>query len=403
MNGLLVVLNAGSSSVKFSVFEPKLGDLRPIAKGQIEGIITDPHFVAKDASGAILVERGWEAVAADEAHGKAFEALGEWLREYTAGTKLLAVGHRVVLGGPKYAASVLIDDTVLADLEALVPLMPLHQPHNLKPIRAITTKRPELPQIACFDTAFHHGHPEVADRFALPDELYQAGVRRYGFHGLSYEYIARRLEELAPEIAEGRVVVAHLGSGASLCAIKNGKSLDTTMGFSALDGLPMGTRCGRLDPGVLLYLIREKRMGLDAIENLLYKESGLLGISGISNDLRDLLESPDPRAAEAIDYFVYRIGQELGAMAATLGGLDALVFTAGIGENAPEIRRRVCRDAAWLGIELDVEANQTGRQRISRAGTRPSAWVIPTDEERMIALHTLRLVEPADAALTRSM
>ena len=222
--------------------------------------------------------------------------------------------------------------------------------------------------------------------------LYQEGVRRYGFHGLSYEYIAQRIEELAPEIAEGRVVVAHLGSGASLCAIKNGKSLDTTMGFSALDGLPMGTRCGRLDPGVLLYLMREKRMSLDAIENLLYKESGLLGISGISNDLRDLLQSQEPRAIEAIDYFVYRIGQELGAMAAALGGLDALVFTAGIGENAPEIRRRVCRDAAWLGIELDEEANQTGRQRISRAATRPSVWVIPTDEERMIALHTLRVL-----------
>ncbi len=371
MNGLLVVLNAGSSSVKFSVFEPADGDLRPIAKGQIEGIVTDPHFVAKEASGRILVQTGWEPVAAEEAHGQAFEALGEWLREYTAGTKLLAVGHRVVLGGPKYAASIVIDEAVLADLEALVPLMPLHQPHNLKPIRAIATKRPELPQTACFDTACHRGHPAVADRFGLPDELYQDGVRRYGFHGLSYEYIAGRLEALAHEIAEGRVVVAHLGSGASLCAIEAGQSLDTTMGFSALDGLPMGTRCGRLDPGVLLYLMREKQMDLDAIEDLLYKRSGLLGISGISNDLRDLLASPEPRASEAIDYFVYRIGQELGAMAAALGGMDALVFTAGIGENSPEIRHRVCRNAAWLGIELDDEANEAGRQRISRPGSQP--------------------------------
>jgi acetate kinase len=403
MNSLVVVLNAGSSSVKFSVFEPADGDLNPIAKGQIEGIITAPRFVAKDAGGTMLKETGWDPVSADEAHGKAFEALGEWLREYTAGTKLTAVGHRVVLGGPKYSTSVLINETVLADLEALVSLMPLHQPHNLKPIHAIATRRPELPQIACFDTAFHRGHPSVADRFGLPDELYQNGVRRYGFHGLSYEYIARRLKEVAPEIAEGRVVVAHLGSGASLCAINAGKSVDTTMGFSALDGLPMGTRCGRLDPGVLLYLMREKRMDLDAIENLLYKESGLLGISGISNDLRDLLASPEHRASEAIDYFVYRIGQELGAMAAALGGFDALVFTAGIGENSPEIRRRVCLDAAWLGIELDEESNRKGRQRISRAGSRPSAWVVPTDEERMIALHTLWLVAPADAVINRPM
>ncbi|MGH8507287.1 MAG: acetate/propionate family kinase [Gammaproteobacteria bacterium] len=403
MKGLVVVLNTGSSSVKFSVYKPADGDLEPIAKGQIEAIISAPHFLAEDVSGTVLAESEWEAVPADEAHGKAFEALGEWLREYTAGTKLWAVGHRVVLGGPKYDASVLINETVLTDLEALVPLMPLHQPHNLKPIRAIATRRPGLPQIACFDTAFHRGHPSVADRFGLPYELYQEGVRRYGFHGLSYEYIAKQLKEVAPEVAEGRVVIAHLGSGASMCAIKGGKSFDTTMGFSALDGLPMGTRCGRLDPGVLLYLMREKRMNLDAIERLLYKESGLLGISGISNDLRDLLASSEPRAAEAIDYFVYRIGQELGALAAALGGLDALVFTAGIGERSAEIRRRVCRDAAWLGVELDDEANETGRERISHPGTRPSAWVIPTDEERMIALHTLRLVALADTTTVQQI
>jgi len=309
----------------------------------------------------------------------------------------------VAHGGPKFPEPVVIDAGVLGDLESLIPLVPLHQPHNLQPIRAIMKRRPELPQVACFDTAFHRGHPRVADRFGLPDELYQSGVRRYGFHGLSYEYIARRLREVAPTIADGRVVIAHLGSGASMCALKNGKSVETTMGFSALDGLPMGTRCGSLDPGVLLYLMREKGMDADALEALLYKDSGLLGISGISNDLRDLLKSQEPRAIEAIDYFVYRIGQELGALAATLGGLDALIFTAGIGENSPEIRRRVCQDAAWLGIELDKDANEAGRQCISRPGISPSVWVIPTDEERMIALHTRRLVTPPDAGITQDI
>lgn len=392
MSDLIAVLNAGSSSLKFSVFEPANTDLRLAAKGQIEGITTAPRFIAKDAEGAVLAEAQWEADPAGDGHGQAFEFLRAWFRQQAAGAKLMAVGHRVAHGGPAYAAPVLINEAVLEALEALVPLVPLHQPHNLKLIRAIAKAQPDLPQVACFDTAFHRGHPQVADRFGLPDELYASGVRRYGFHGLSYEYIARRLKDVAPDIAHGRVVVAHLGSGASMCAIRGGKSLDTTMGFSALDGLPMGTRCGRLDPGVILYLMREQHMDLDQLENLLYKESGLLGISGISNDLRDLLASPEPRALEAIDYFVYRIGQELGTLAATLGGLDALVFTAGIGEHSPEIRARVCQDAAWLGIELDKGANEAGRQCISGPGTSPSVWVIPTDEERMIALHTLRLI-----------
>ena len=283
----------------------------------------------------------------------------------------------------------LIDGTVLATLDAIVPLMPLHLPHNLTAIRAIAKARPELPQVACFDTAFHHGHPRVADQFGLPWELYERGVRRYGFHGISYEYIAGTLKEIAPETAAGRVVVAHLGSGASLCAIKNGRSVDTTMGFSALDGLLMGTRCGALDPGVLLYLIKELRMTADEIETLLYKKSGLLGLSGISNDLRDLIDSDEPRAQAAIDYFVYRIGQALGAMTAALGGLDALVFTAGIGEHSPEMRQRVCEDAAWLGIELDLDANARNERRVSHPGASPSVWVIPTDEERMITRHTL--------------
>ncbi|MGH8580141.1 MAG: acetate/propionate family kinase [Gammaproteobacteria bacterium] len=400
MSELVVVLNAGSSSVKFSVFEATNSDLTLIAKGQIEGIITAPRFVAKDAAGAVLTETRWEAAATEEAHGKAFEVLGAWLREYTAGSRLTAVGHRVAHGGPRFSEPVVIDSKVLEALESLIPLVPLHQPHNLQPIHAIMKTRPELRQVACFDTAFHRGHPQVADRFGLPDELYQSGVRRYGFHGLSYECIAWRLRDLAPQVAKGRVVVAHLGSGASMCAIKNGKSIETTMGFSALDGLPMGTRCGNLDPGVLLYLMREKGMDVDQLQDLLYKDSGLLGISGISNDLRDLLKSQEPRAIEAIDYFVYRIGQELGSLAASLGGLDALVFTAGIGENSPEIRRRVCRDAGWLGVELDDAANLEVGPRISRPGTSPSVWVIPTDEERMIALHTRRLVATTDAVIT---
>jgi acetate kinase len=403
MSELVVVLNAGSSSVKFSVFEPTNGDLTLIAKGQIEGIITAPRFIAKDAAGAVLTETRWEAAAEEEAHGKAFEVLGAWLREYTAESKLTAVGHRVAHGGPQFSEPVVIDSRVLGALESLIPLVPLHQPHNLQPIQAVMKTRPELPQVACFDTAFHRGHPRVADRFGLPDELYQSGVRRYGFHGLSYEYVAWRLRDLAPQVAKGRVVVAHLGSGSSMCAIKNGKSVETTMGFSALDGLPMGTRCGSLDPGVLLYLMREKGMDVDQLEELLYKDSGLLGISGISNDLRDLLKSREPRAIEALDYFVYRIGQELGALAASLGGLDALVFTAGIGENAPEIRHRVCRDAGWLGVALDDAANRDGGPRISRPGISPSVWVIPTDEERMIARHTLRLVAPTDVAIAQDM
>ncbi len=402
MSELIVVLNAGSSSVKFSVFEPTDGDLRLIAKGQIDGIITAPRFVAKDAAGAVLADTRWEAVAAGEAHAKAFQVLGAWLREYTAGSELAAVGHRVAHGGPEFSEPVVIDNEVLAALESLIPLVPLHQPHNLEPIRAIMRTRPGLPQVACFDTAFHRGHPRVADRFALPEELYQSGVRRYGFHGLSYEYIARRLPEVAPAIAHGRVVVAHLGSGVSMCALKNGKSVETTMGFSALDGVPMGTRCGSLDPGVLLYLMRAKGMEVEQLEQLLYKDSGLLGISGISNDLRDLLQSQDARAIEAIDYFVYRIAQELGSLTASLGGLDALVFTAGIGENSPEIRGRVCRDAGWLGVTLEDAANRAGGPCISRPGTSPSVWVIPTNEERMIALHTRRLVAQADAAMVQN-
>jgi acetate kinase len=388
----ILVINAGSSSIKFSAFAI-IGDrLEPLAAGQVEGIGTAPRFVARNGGGTLIKESSWQPVVAGQGHANAFAVISGWLRAYLAGQDLLAVGHRVVHGGPSLSAPLLIDNTVMETLEAIVPLMPLHLPHNLTAIRAIATTQPELPQVACFDTAFHRHHPQVADRYGLPWQLYEQGLRRYGFHGISYEYIVKRMAQAAPEIAKGRVVIAHLGSGASLCAVKNGRSIDTTMGFSALDGLLMGTRCGALDPGVLLYLLRERGMTADRIETLLYQESGLLGISGISNDLRDLIDNPEPRAQQAIDYFVYRVGQGLGAMTAALGGLDALVFTAGIGEHSDEIRRRICSDAAWLGIDLSAAANARNDDRISPVGHSPSVWVIATDEEWMIARHTLNCI-----------
>ncbi len=312
-----------------------------------------------------------------------------------AGEPLLAVGHRVVHGGAEFSRPLLVDPPVLAALESLIPLAPLHQPHNLAAIHLLRETQPQLPQVACFDTAFHRTHPQLADLYALPWAYYEAGVRRYGFHGLSYEYIAATLPRVAPAIAGGRVIVAHLGSGASLCALRAGASVDSTMGFSALDGLPMGTRPGALDPGVLLYLVGERGMTPAALERLLYKESGLLGISGVSNDMRVLLASDEPRARLAVDFFVHRVAKEIGALAAVLGGVDGLVFTAGIGENSAEIRSRIVGACAWLGVTLDVEANRRGGPRISRDSDAVSAWVVPTNEELMIARHTLALVESA--------
>jgi acetate kinase len=387
----VLVLNAGSSSIKFSVYAIDDGDLSLDSKGQVEGIGTKPQFVAKDPEGASLRDETFEIAGAD-GHGQALRQLGGWLRERLADDRLVAVGHRVVHGGPDFAAPVEIDDAVLERLESLVPLAPLHQPHNLAAIRAIQAQMPGLLQVACFDTAFHRSHPELADWFALPRRFYDEGVRRYGFHGLSYEYIAHALREIAPEIADGRVVVAHLGSGASMCGMKGGQSMDSTMGFTALDGLPMGTRCGALDPGVVLHLIRGYGMDADAIERLLYHDCGLKGVSGISNDMRALLASDDPHAAQAIDLFVYRICRELGALAAAMGGLAGLVFTAGIGERSPDIRARVCDRAAWLGIELDQQTNLAGGPRISTAASKVAAFAIPTDEELMIARHTLAVL-----------
>jgi acetate kinase len=319
--------------------------------------------------------------------------VSRWLTAHLGGTVPVAIGHRVVHGGPQFTAPQRVDAAVLDALEKLVPLAPLHQPYSLHPIRTIQAHFPSLPQVACFDTAFHRGHPEVADRYALPDALYREGVRRYGFHGLSYEYIARSLPRVAPEIARGAVVVAHLGSGASMCALREGRSVESTMGFTALDGLPMGTRCGQIDPGVLLYLLGQKGWSVKDLEHLLYHEAGLRGLSGLSNDVRDLLASDAPGARLALDYFVHRIARETASLAAALGGIDALVFTAGVGENSPDIRARVCARAEWLGLGLDEAANRAGGPRISAPGSRVSAWVIPTDEERMIAEHTLEIVK----------
>jgi acetate kinase len=392
MSGWILTINAGSSSIKFAVFSCEAEALDLIVRGQVDGIGTAPRFVAKDCDGARLNESVWEPVPEGQGHAVALGKIVDWLGRFAHGERLLAVGHRFVHGGPNYGAPVVIDETVLAELQRLVPLVPLHQPHNLAAVRAVAQTRPDLPQIACFDTAFHQNRALVSHQFGLPAELYESGIRRYGFHGISYEYITRCLGELDPAMGEGRVVIAHLGSGCSLCAVRAGRSVETTMSFSALDGLPMGTRCGALDPGVLLYLMRNRGMDATALEDLLYKRSGLLGISGLSNDLRVLEQSEDPCAAEAIDYFVYRIGQSLGSMVAALGGLDALVFTAGVGENSPLIRRRVCEDAGWLGVGIDHDRNERAERRLSPDGVTPSVWVIPTDEERMIALHTQGLV-----------
>jgi acetate kinase len=310
----------------------------------------------------------------------------------------IAVGHRVVHGGPEYDRPVLVDENVLSRLERYIPLAPLHQPYNLAPIKSILATRPELPQAACFDTAFHRGHSPLADRYAIPQSFYEEGVRHYGFHGLSYEYIAGRLADIAPDMAKGRVIVAHLGNGASMCALKDGQSVESTMGFTALDGLPMGTRCGQIDAGVVLYLMQEKRMSADAIQHLLYYDCGLKGLSGLSSDMRELEKSDSPRAAFAIDYFAYRIGLSAGMLAAALGGLDAFVFTAGIGENSSLVRSRVAARLAWLGVAFDSTANAGQRQIISRPDSAVTVYVIPTDEELMIAQHTLALISAAPAA-----
>ncbi len=393
MTDAILVLNAGSSSIKFSVFVQRNGGLDLALRGQVEGLYTSPEFVAKRADGAVVSTKSW-GDGFQLGHGGAIEHLRQFLRESRGDMKLVGVGHRVAHGGMKYFEPVRVDKEVLRELERIIPLVPLHQPHNLAPIKLVLEKMPDVPQVASFDTGFHHTSAELAQMIALPRELTDAGVRRYGFHGLSYEYIASVLPERAPRAAAGKTVVLHLGNGSSMCALNACKSVATTMGFSALDGLPMGTRCGALDPGVILFLLEEKKMDAHAIEKLLYKESGLLGISGVSSDVRELLQSKDPRAKSALDFYIYRIGRELGSLAAALGGLDAIVFTAGIGENAVSIRERVCCDAKWLGVDLDSAANKKPDKwgLITKASSRVAAWVLATNEELMIAQHTLRVL-----------
>lgn len=387
----ILVVNAGSSSVKFQVFAVEGADkLRRRAKGQIDGIGTSPRLRVSGTDGKLEVDRKYGAAEIVDVPA-ALQTAAEWLKEQY-GEYPIAVGHRVVHGGVDYSGAVLVDGPIVADLERLVPLAPLHQPNNLAPIRAIMARLPRLPQVACFDTAFHRGHEALADRYALPERFYSGGVRRYGFHGISYEYIASRLPEVAPEIAAGRVIVAHLGSGASMCALTKGRSVESTLGFTALDGLPMGTRAGQLDPGVVLYLIAQKGMSATQVQELLYHECGLKGLSGLSNDVRDLESSTEPRAHFALDYFAYRIALYAGMLAAALEGLDAFVFTAGIGENSPAVRARVAKRMAWLGVDLDPAANAVGKPVISDPSSRVALYVIPTDEELMIARHTLAVL-----------
>ena len=389
---VILVLNAGSSSLKFQIFDITPAGPERLYKGQIDGIGVHPRFRVADRDGAALLDQSYPAAEVQDL-AAATGRLRQWLVEHAEGMTLRAIGHRVVHGGPDHDRAVRIDADVLKRLERFEDLAPLHQPNNLAPIRMVMAAAPDMAQVACFDTAFHRGHAPVADCYAIPAALYDEGVRRYGFHGLSYEYIANRLQTVAPDQGAGRIIVAHLGSGASMCAIRGGRSVESTMGFTALDGLPMGTRPGQLDPGVVLYLIDQKGMSAAEVSDLLYKQSGLKGLSGVSNDMRDLLASTDPRAAFAVDHFVNRCAISIGGLTAALGGLDALVFTAGIGENAPQVRARIAERLGWLGAELDAAANERNEMVISAPGSKLRLMVIPTDEELMIARQTLALLD----------
>ena len=383
----IVVLNAGSSSIKFCMFVLRGNEMRVAARGQIEGLLTSAEFVSKNEKGNLLSEKAW-GEGRSLSHEEAIDFLVTHLRDELKEHRLIAVGHRVIHGGSDLTKPLRINRELVAKFEEFIPLAPLHQPHSLAPIRFLLENAPDLPQVACFDTSFHRTIPQVSQLFALPLEYYETGVRRWGFHGLSYEFIASVLPDYDNKASHGRTVVLHLGNGASMCAMNNSRSVACSMGFCAVDGLMMGTRSGSLDPGVILYLITQRGMSAGEVERLIYTKSGLLGVSGITSDMRALLSSDDPRAKLAIDLYVYRIQKELGSLAAALKGLDALVFTGGIGENAETLRTRVCRDAGWMGVELDDEANVEHGPRISTPNSRVAAWVIPTNEELMIAQHT---------------
>jgi acetate kinase len=390
MTAAILALNAGSSSIKFGLFEVNNTAVqRSVAHGEIEGIGGSPHFLARAADHTIIGERCWEGGPSLD-HEALLGGLLEWVDAHLRSDTLIAVGHRVVHGGRDFTEPVPLDEEVLRKLELLAPLAPLHQLHSLSPVRAILTLRPELAQVACFDTAFHQTLSALTTRFALPQSYESEGVRRYGFHGLSYEYIAGTLREVAPKVAAGRVIVAHLGNGASLCAMSDGRSVDTTMGFTALDGLMMGTRCGTIDPGVILYMLQHQKLRASEIEEILYKRSGLLGVSGISSDMRELLGSAEADARKAIELFVFRIAREAAALVGSLGGLDGFVFTAGVGEHAPEIRSAVCERMAWLGVVIDASANIRHASRISTPDSLVDVRVIGTNEEAIIARHTLQ-------------
>jgi acetate kinase len=394
----VVTLNAGSSSIKFALFEVDGNEISPLAVGLTEMVGEQRRMNVRDSFGAVTFADSWSEVAGAPFHADALSRVLAWRSGAFPDANVIATGHRVVHGGVHYNAPVIVTDDVIRQLETLVPLAPLHELHNIAGIKAACEAWPDVPQIACFDTAFHRSHPFVNDVFAMPRKYYDEGVRRYGFHGLSYEYVSTKLRQISPLHAQGRVVVAHLGNGASMCAILDGLSVASSMSFTPLDGLPMGTRCGQLDPGVLLYLMQEKKMSVDAIADLLYRESGLKGLSGISNDMRELEASDRPEAQQAIEYFVFRIRRELGGLAAALEGLDAMVFCGGIGEHAWRVRERVLEGMGWIGIELDRSANRGSEQVISSERSRVRVFVIPTDEEAMIARQTLAVLDRVVAA-----
>jgi len=389
MSEYIAVLNAGSSSIKFALYDAASVDA-PLLKGQVDQIGLAPHLVAINSSGERIVERSWPANGFD--HASATDIIIGQMRELATDARVVAVGHRVVHGGTRFTAPIRVDAGILAELKKLSPLAPLHQPHNLAPIRAIADAAPAIVQVACFDTAFHCMQPALAQLLALPRKYTEAGIRRYGFHGLSYEYVLSRLQLITPSFAKRRIIIAHLGNGASLCAVNEGRSVATTMGFTALDGLVMGTRCGALDPGVILHLIDEYGLSVRELEDLLYRQSGLLGVSGISSDMRALRASSDPSATEAIALFVYRIVREIGSLVAALGGLDGLVFTGGIGEHDAATRRDIATGCRWLGIALAEGHDELSEGCISTDASVVPVWVVPTDEERMVALHTKALL-----------